>query len=267
MNVEMQYPSLEAYLQRVLANGRYTISFKELKESFSISEKALLQSIFRLKEKGRLAQLRKGFYVIVTPQYSSQGMLPPSLLIDDLMTYLDRKYYVALYSAAALHGAGHQQPMVFQVITEKPALRAIVRQKLNLQFYTSSGWHDDNLVQLKTETGFINVSSLSLTAFDLVNYHKSIGGLNRALPIIDELASQLKKAELSKACQYQKIASIQRLGLILEELEYLELSEVLFKKIQSLNLRTVPLSLAHNKEGVIKNSKWNVLINNKLDIK
>ncbi|NBI56461.1 type IV toxin-antitoxin system AbiEi family antitoxin, partial [Photobacterium alginatilyticum] len=35
----------------------------------------------------------------------------------------NREYYLGLYSTAALHGAGHQQPMQSQIIIKKPALR------------------------------------------------------------------------------------------------------------------------------------------------
>jgi hypothetical protein len=38
-------------------------------------------------------------------------MLPVYLFADDLMKSLKKNYYLGLYSAAAIHGAGHQQPM------------------------------------------------------------------------------------------------------------------------------------------------------------
>ena len=36
-----------------------------------------------------------------------------------MMAHLHRGYYVALLTAAAMHGAAHQAPQSFQVITEK----------------------------------------------------------------------------------------------------------------------------------------------------
>ncbi len=36
------------------------------------------------------------------------------------MRHLGQPYYVGLLSATAIHGAGRQQPMVFQVLTSKP---------------------------------------------------------------------------------------------------------------------------------------------------
>jgi len=37
------------------------------------------------------------------------------------MRYLDQPYPVALLGAATLHGAAHQQPMLFQVMTDRPS--------------------------------------------------------------------------------------------------------------------------------------------------
>ena len=45
--------------------------------------------------------------------------LPATWFIDALMKHFSQEYYVGLLTAAALHGAAHQQPMTFQVITDK----------------------------------------------------------------------------------------------------------------------------------------------------
>jgi predicted transcriptional regulator of viral defense system len=119
------YNYLEDYLNKIRSKGRYAFTWEETKIQFNLSDKALNQNLYRLKSKKRIAQIRKGFYAIITPEYSKQEMLPPSLFIDDMMKHLKRRYYVGLISAAALHGAAHQQPMEYFIVTEKPALRAI----------------------------------------------------------------------------------------------------------------------------------------------
>jgi hypothetical protein len=69
----------------------------------------------RLKEQGRIVSPRRGFYVVVPPEYRAAGSPPASWFIDELMRYLDQPYYVGLLSAAAIHSASRQQSMVFQV--------------------------------------------------------------------------------------------------------------------------------------------------------
>jgi len=86
-----------------------------------------------ISEKDEIAQIRQGFYVIIPPEYSKQGIIPPYLYIDDLMKSLDKPYYVGLLSAAALYGAAHQQPTGYTVITQSPAPRSI--DKLKILFF------------------------------------------------------------------------------------------------------------------------------------
>lgn len=265
MNTKTSYNSVEDYLRRIQSKGRYTVTLAELKNNFKSSEKAILQNIYRLKSKNLLAQVRKEFYVILSPQYSNIGMVPPTLFIGDLMEFLQREYYVGLLSASALHGAGHQQPMQFQVIIKKPPLRSIKNKKLDVHFYVKSKWQSEEIVLKKTETGYIWVSSPALTAFDLVHYSKNTGGLNRIMPILDDLLESIKSSELKRTARNQKLPDIQRLGYLLEQLGNKQLSAILYNKIKQHSLVYIPISLAHkNREGEL-NSKWKVVINTELN--
>lgn len=273
------YNYIDDYLAEIQAKGRYSLTLGELKNQFSVSEKAILQNIYRLKRKNQLAQVRKEFYVVVPPQYSNRGMVPPTLFIADMMDFLNRNYYVGLFSAAALHGAGHQQPMGFQVMTQKPPLRNIKNQKLNISFYTKTTWEQDQIIEKKTETGYLKISSPELTAFDLVQHNKKIGGLNRIIPILEDLTDSIKPSILSKNAKTQKTPNIQRLGYLLDELGKETLSNSLLKLLGE-NTKEIPLSLAHKRLPAYRtggpdgqetrtgktNKKWNIIINTELDI-
>jgi predicted transcriptional regulator of viral defense system len=258
------YNYVENYLTEIQSKGRYSVTLNELKSRFDISEKAILQKIFRLKNKNQLAQVRKEFYVIIPPQYSNRGMVPPTLFIDDMMDFLNREYYVGLYSAAALHGAGHQQPMEFQLMTQKPALRSIKNQKLAISFFTKSEWERNQITEKKTEAGYLKVSSSELTAFDMIQYHKRIGGLNRILPILEDLTETIKPSLLLKTAKTQKTPNIQRLGFLLDKLGCESLTSSLIKLL-SENSKDLPLSLAHNKRTGLKNKKWKIIENIELN--
>jgi len=272
------YNYIDSYLIEIQAKGRYAVTLIELRNRFDTSEKAILQNIYRLKRKNQLAQVRKEFYVIIPPQYSKRSMLPPTLFISDMMDFLNRDYYVGLFSAAYLHGAGHQQPMKFQVMTKIPALRNIKNQKLNVSFNTKTKWEAYQIIEKKTETGYLKVSSPELTAFDLVQHHKKIGGLNRILPILLELSETIKPSFLAKTAKTQKTPNIQRLGYILEELGYKLLSDSIFRLL-SKKAKIVYLSLAHpnlpyladrrvvrsGNQIVNINEKWKIIINSELN--
>jgi predicted transcriptional regulator of viral defense system len=188
-------------------------------------------------------------------------MLPVNLFIDDLMKSLNKRYYVGLISAAALHGAAHQQPMEFFVITEKPALRDIKNKKLKINFYIKKDWSADDIIQKKTDAGYISVSSPELTALDLLFYNKSVG-LNQTVTILKELADEIKPQDLIKtAKRYPQVAAIQRLGYILDkELQNEKLSEVLLKILQDKKLFPVSLSNDKDKNGEMDET-WKIIKN------
>lgn len=259
------YNYIADYLIEVQSKGRYTISLKELRSKFNVSKKALLQNIYRLKIKNQLAQIRKEFYVIIPPQYSNRGMIPYTLFIDDMMKYLDKDYYVSLLSAAALHGASHQQPMEFQVMTKKPALRKIKNKKILITFFTKEDWDNDKITEKKTEAGYLYISTPEQTAFDLIDYNKKIGGLNRIVPILEDLSEEMKPLLLAKTSKSKKTPSIQRLGYLLCKIGNELLSNSLLKVLENFKVREVPLSLVHkNRTGDI-DAKWNVIINTELN--
>ncbi|RLD26287.1 MAG: hypothetical protein DRI75_12015 [Bacteroidetes bacterium] len=263
--IKTAYNYISDYLIEVRSKGRFAITLEELRSKFDVSEKALLQNIYRLKTKNQIAQIRKEFYVIIPPQYSNRGMLPPSLFIDDMMKFLGRDYYVGLYSAAALHGAGHQQPMEFHVITKKPALRNIKNQKLTLNFFTKGDWDKKQIIKKKTEAGYINVSTPELTSFDLVQYNKKIGGLNRIIPILEDLTEEMKPSFMARTAKKQKTTSIQRLGYLLNEIGKGALSDSLYKTIEKKKLKEISLSLVHTNRVGDLNERWKIIINTELD--
>jgi len=247
------------------SQGRYTFSFEELRTRFSLSENALLQGIHRYKTKKQIAQIRKGFYAIIPPEYSKQGMLPPYLFIDDLMKSLNKSYYVALLSAAALHGAAHQQPMEFFVIAQTPAPRSIINKMLKISFFSKNKWEQDEIVQKMTNSGYINVSSPELTALDLLAYTEKIG-INRATTILQELAPTMKVSALSRtAKRYPSTPVIQRLGYLLDRvLNEEKLAEALQKVLSNRTVVPVLLTVQKVKQGEMDET-WKVIKNRDIE--
>ena len=196
-NDVVSYNYLEAFLVKIRSRGRYSFTYKEVLDSFNISEKALDQNLYRLKSKNSIAAIRKGFYVIIPPEFASRGILPINLFIDDLMNSINKDYYIALLSAAALHGATHQQPMEYFVVTESPALRSIRNDKIAINFLVKKQWFPGDIVKKNTDAGYVNVSSPELTALDLLFYNSMIG-INRAFTVLQELNVAMNANSLEK---------------------------------------------------------------------
>ncbi len=260
------YNYLEEFLDTLRARGRYSFALQELKIQFpDTSDKALSQSLYRLKTKNKIVQIRKEFYAILPPEYANQGMLPASLFIDDMMNALQKDYYIGLISAAALHGASHQQSMETYIVTEKPALRNIKNKKLKINFFVKSEWKKENLVQIKSDAGYMKVSSPELTALDLLYYVSGLG-MNRVITILEELVEVITPKELKKvAMTYPQKAAIQRLGYILDQVfENKKLGAMLFNTIKDLKGTNIPLMPGRNKKGSV-NSKWKIIHNIKIE--
>jgi predicted transcriptional regulator of viral defense system len=259
------YNYLEDYITEIRSKGRYVLTLEEVKSKYSLSDKAVNQALYRLKAKKRIAQIRKGIYAIITPEYLRQGMIPPALFIDDMMQALGKSYYVGLLSAAALYGAAHQQPMEFFVITEKPALRPIRNKKVKINFYVKKEWFQKDVRKVKTDAGDIRVSTPELTALDLIYYQESIG-LSRTLTILEELAGQMKPSILNQTVRrYPQVTAVQRLGFLLcNELQLGQLAAPLSKYINEKKVLPIPLSTSKVREGEL-NEQWKVIKNIELE--
>jgi predicted transcriptional regulator of viral defense system len=259
------YNYLEDYITQIRSKGRYVLTLEEVKSKYDLSDKAVNQALYRLKAKKRIAQIRKGIYAIITPEYLRQGMIPPALFIDDMMQALGKSYYVGLLSAAALYGAAHQQPMEFFVITEKPALRPIKNKKVKINFYVKKEWYQEDVRKIKTDAGNISVSTPELTALDLIYYQESVG-LSRTLTILEELASQMKPSILNQTIRrYPQVTAVQRLGYLLcNELQQAQLAAPLLKYIHEKKVLAIPLSTTKSKGGDL-NEKWKVIKNIELE--
>jgi len=256
---------LSKYLTSVRSKGCYTFTLVELREQFIVSSISLNQSLGRLKAKNEIAQIRKGFYAIIPPEYSSQGMLPPYLFLDDLMKSLNKRYYLALLSAAAIWGAAHQQPMEYFVLVESPAPRSVNSKKLKLDFLGKKEWIGEGIIQQKTQSGYMSISSPELTALDLCAYADTFG-INRVVTILQELVQNIKLPALVKiAKQYANTTAIQRLGYVLDVVLLKEkLAIALWKVMLERKYYSVPLSSQKEKKGLI-DYRWKVIVNMQID--
>ena len=89
---------LLSWIEKQQSWGKYTFSFNQIKQEFpEISETAILLALSRLSKKNRIVSIYKGFYLIVPPEYSAKGVLPPVQFIDDLMSFINKPYYVLDY--------------------------------------------------------------------------------------------------------------------------------------------------------------------------
>ncbi|WP_026707096.1 type IV toxin-antitoxin system AbiEi family antitoxin domain-containing protein [Flavobacterium frigidarium] len=261
--MKTNYAYLEDFINELRSNGRYAFSLQEVRNQFDQSDQAIKKALQRLKKKKEIALIRNEFYVVITPEYRSKGILPPSLFISELMKFLEKDYYIGLLNAASYYGAAHQQPQSFSVITMKPSLRNINNDNLKINFYIKKEWSKEDIIQKKVDTGYINVSSPELTALDLVCYFDQAGGLNRVATVLEELCESIDATKLLYISKrYSPITAIQRLGFLLEEiLDRRDLSDPIKEYLKTVKYFPVLLRPQKEKTEMITGNDWKVVQN------
>lgn len=265
------YNRLENWVNQCLSIGKFSFSLNEIKDAFPNDTSITMKfGLNRLVQKEKVVSVFKGYYVIIPPQYSSKGILPPTMFIDGLMKFLKRKYYVALLNAAALHGASHQQPQEYFIITSYPVLRATVKKGIKINYISTRQIPPDTLTEKKkTETGYINVSNPLLTAIDLISYEKKVGGLNRASTVINELLETVKRNDVNEELiNYASVSSLQRFGFMLDEiLNKKEIADKIFALCKKAGIKfyLIPLKASGKKNKEVLNEKWKLMINTEIE--
>lgn len=262
MTTEVREPdTLAAFVDALQAHGRYVFSKEEAAGALKLSEVALKSAARRLRAKNRLARPRRGLFVIVPLEYLSAGAPPPPWYIDELMKFHGHPYYVGLLSAAALHGAGHQQPQEVQIVTDAP-LRPTRAGRARIHFFVKRSIDRTATVEVKTYTGRMRVSSPEATALDLVRYNKHAGSLSNVATVLAELAEKLDRLRLVEAAQADvELACVQRLGFLLELVGARHLTGPLSRWLATRTVRPTLLRTDRSAEGSCRDPRWHVLVN------
>lgn len=264
---EPEMPSRSALLQwveQLQSRGRYTFTRAQAESDTERSFVAAQTALRRLKQQGRVASPRRGFYVVVPPEYRAAGSPPASWFIDDLMRYLGQPYYVGLLSAAAIHGAGHQQPMVFQVVTSKPT-REMRVGKVAIQFSMSGLVESLPVVEQQTETGTMRLASPETCAFDLVRYPEAAGHLSNAATVLAELAERLDARRLVDVAPLVRLPDVQRLGYLLDAVGQSEVAAPLAEWLATKQPRAVLLRPGESTDAGA-DPRWRVVPNAELEV-
>lgn len=262
--------SVRKWIEDLPKWGRITFSMIEAESCFpNMPKKAVRSSIYRLIEKGRVYSAWRGFYVIVPDEHALKGIVPPIEYIESLMAYTGHKYYVGLLSAAAIYGAGHQQPQILTVVTDSNDIRS--KRDKPILFLSKASVPESYLIEKAAGYGKVMLSSPELTALDLIYYENRIGGLNRAVDIIGELTLDFGKTGDNLWRMY-KTPVIQRLGYILENVLGLEnIGADVYSKTQAVGVqfRKTLLDPRSNQSGSSEyqeNGKWKIIVNCELEI-
>lgn len=262
---------LEEWIEKLQTRGKYAFSTEMIESELpDYSGIAVKRALSRLTAKNKIISIYKGYYLIIPPQYAAPGILPPSLFLDAFMGYLHRPYYLALLNAASYHGAAHQQPQEFVVVTGFPVLRPSQKKGLKINYISICNIPENLLEQRKTESGYLTISNPVLTATDIVRFEKRIGGLNRAATVLKELSEGIIPDSFDYALlQFTSVTILQRLGYLLEyPCNKGNLANSLFDLLQvyGKELYRIPLKASAPIKGFSSANRWKVIVNTEIEI-
>lgn len=242
------------------SRGRHHFATEEAKAALAASDVATRAALRRLKKKGAIADPYRGFHVIVPPEYRQLGCLPAEQFVPQLMEHLGEVYYVGLLSAAQQHGAAHQKPQQFQVVTPKnrPEIQC---GKTRVVFIARHNAAEVPTMPFNTSRGVARVSTPEATALDVVGYPQHCAGLDNVATILSELAETLDPEKLGEVALISPVTWAQRLGFLLEVVGAGRVAGPLAEHVSQRAARSTPLVPSLPLKSAELSFKWKVLVN------
>ena len=248
----------------MISHGRHWITTDGIAETLAIPVEQVPPIVARLRQAGRMFSPTRGGYVPIPAEYRSWRAVPASHFIDPMMRYLDHEYYVGFLSAAEVHGAAHQRPQVFQVITDA-RLNDRSFDRVRIEFTTSATTANRLTTTVNTPTGTMKVSVPETTVLDLVGSPEHGGGLSNIATVLGELLGDglLHIPRLAELATAYPAAVSQRAGWLLE----LVAGEVAvavdlgpLEELARTRLKPTPLAASGRRTGPF-NERWKILVN------
>ena len=149
-------------------------------------------------------------------------------------------------------------------------MRATQKKGLTINYISIDKIPEKFLDKRKTEAGYLTISNPVLTATDIIQFEKRIGGINRAATVLFELMEVLKPSDFNEnILEHTAVTTLQRLGYLLEfACLNNDLSDALYKtmEINKSRLFRIPLKASQQTKGFSSANRWKVIVNTEIDI-
>lgn len=253
-------------------NGYVTFSLEDVRSAFPhFKNTHVSEELSRLRARRIIQAPHRGFFVIIPTGYKKDGLTPPTYYIDAMMRQLNRPYYIAGLSAAAIWGAAHQRPMRTFVMTRLPVSSMSRIKNDSIVWIYRKDVPTSFLVQKNGEMGPVSYSNPEMTALDLVQYSDKFGGLSSVSTTLAELREFTSfKGAVAGLLRYTNNPTIQRLGYIYDEIlgdhEQADVLNEEWRRVLDVQPRTVLLSTLSSVPTMSHNKKWLIDVNSTIEI-
>ena len=262
---EVTAPGLVDWL---LARGIAGVSTADIAHLLGVPVSQVRQRVALLRKRNMLVSPARGFWVPVAPEYRAGGAAEPFVYIDSMMHFLGQEYCVGWLTAAALRGASHQAPQVFQVATSGKSHNVQVGS-YRLDFVHRGFCGEVAAPELTLRHGRARVASPGTVALMVAGDLELTGGLDNAATVILELSENKGFiAGVQDNAAFFSAAALRRLGWILDTFSEDETIRSalsgLEKTASAAGTSLSFLSPTDPRKGSV-NRTWNLLINREVE--
>ncbi len=199
-----------------LAHGRASLTGTEIAQILDVPEDQVRRRLHAPARRNEWVTPTRGLWIPVPPEYRTWGASPGIEIIDAMMRHRGIRYYVGWLSAAALYGAGHQAPQVFQVAVDRQMRDRIVGRTR----FVFAQRDIDRVPALDhpTRSGSARVSTVAATMLDVADDVERAGDIDNVATVILELAEHesFDVSDLSRLASLFPAAAGRRVGRLLE---------------------------------------------------
>ena len=116
----------------------------------------------------------------------------------------------------------------------------------------------------------MKISNPALTAADLIQYAKRVGGINRVATVLAELTDSIQpNAFDANLLRHVPVTTLQRLGYLLDKVfDNQPLANTLYMALQNnkASLFRTPLKASASAKGFASDDRWKVIVNYKINL-
>lgn len=199
-----------------LAHGHPWLTGIEVAQLLDVPEDQVRRRLHAPTRRHEWVTPTRGLWVPVPPEYRTWGAPPGIEIVDRMMRHRGIDYYVGWLSAAALYGAGHQAPQVFQVAVSRQMRDRVVGRTRFV--FAQRDIDRIPTTAHPTSSGAARVSTVAATMLDVADDVERAAGIDNAATVIVELAEHeaFDVAELARLAPRFPAAAGRRVGLLLE---------------------------------------------------
>jgi predicted transcriptional regulator of viral defense system len=235
------------------------ISSKKIEQCLPLGYKYARQLIYRLKKKGILRPIKKGFYT-----FSSIGTMPVGTKANEFVTpniFLQgRDFYIGYSTLFNRYNFSEQLFQTVYVINTSRSDTKII-DGITYKFVKVPQIYIYGVEELHLMDGTARISDRERTMIDLIYRNEAVGGILPAMKIAEKTIKE-KDCSLDKfieyASRFPNITVRKRIGVLLERLKISD--EKLKDLIKSVQKTALSSLFPGSRKGTI-NKKWQVIEN------